>query len=396
MPTRRGVLSTVLAASLTVAAAGCAAPQEQTGTEGREIVIGASLELSGPTASIGTTYEKALRLKVAQLNRRGLAGGRTIRLIIRDNQTTPEVNQANIRHFIETDRVSAVISGACSACILPAIDTLNARKVPAIALGSASAITTPRPGEPADARRYLFKVSPNPQEDAKVLMEHVGNDPELKRIGMLNVDNVYGREGRQSITEMARRGNLDVVEQQDFPEGAQDMTAQVERLVAKNPDVIVAWAVMPAAGIIARTVRAAGFTGKLYYDAGAGAELFVQGAGAAAEGAFMVFPEILAINDLIATAPSVIAQKQWFEEYSSTYGAYSGFTSFAADALQLIVDAVASTGSTDPEKIRDGIERSDIAGLSGPIRMSPGNHSGLQPSALAVLVVRKGAWHLAA
>lgn len=395
MPTGRAALSMVLTMSLTVLAAGCATP-EQAATEGGEIVIGASLELSGPTASIGTNYEKALRLKVDQLNQRGLPGGRTIRLIIRDNETKPEVNEANINHFIETDRVSAIISGACSACILPAIDTLNAKKVPAIALGSASSITTPRPGESSDTRRYIFKVSPNPQEDAKVLIEHVCSNPELRRIGMLNVDNVYGREGRKAIADMARVGKLAVVEEQQFPEGAQDMTEQIERLVAKNPDVIVAWAVMPAAGIIARAVKDAGFTGRLYFDAGAGAELFVQGAGAAAEGSFMVFPEILAINDIIATAPSVIAQKQWFEEYSSTYGAYSGFTSFAADALQIIVDAVSKTGTTDPEAIRNAIEKTSLDGLSGPIRMSPENHSGLQPSALDVLVVRNGAWRLAA
>jgi branched-chain amino acid transport system substrate-binding protein len=33
-------------------------------------------------------------------------------------------------------------------------------------------------------------------------------------------------------------------------------------------------------------------------------------------------------------------------------------------------------------------------GLSGPIRLTPANHSGLMPQALTVLVARGGRWRL--
>ena len=41
------------------------------------------------------------------------------------------------------------------------------------------------------------------------------------------------------------------------------------------------------------------------------------------------------------------------------------------------------------------LETSQLDGLSGPIRMTPDNHSGLMPQALTTLVARGGRWRLA-
>ena len=38
----------------------------------------------------------------------------------------------------------------------------------------------------------------------------------------------------------------------------------------------------------------------------------------------MVFTQILAIDDVIATTPAKAARKQWFRDYTSRYGSYSG------------------------------------------------------------------------
>jgi branched-chain amino acid transport system substrate-binding protein len=107
----------------------------------------------------------------------------------------------------------------------------------------------------------------------------------------------------------------------------------------------------------------------------------------------MVFTQILAIDDVIATTPAKAARKQWFRDYTSRYGSYSGVASFAADAVELIADAVGKVGG-NRQRIRDVLETSQTDGLSGPIRMTPDNHSGLMPQALTLLVARKGRWRL--
>ena len=76
-----------------------------------------------------------------------------------------------------------------------------------------------------------------------------------------------------------------------------------------------------------------------------------------------------------------------------------GYSSFAADAVQLIADAElragGEPGKVDRNALRDVLETAQLDGLSGPIRMTPDNHSGLMPQALTTLVARGGRWRLA-
>ncbi|MBA3488971.1 MAG: ABC transporter substrate-binding protein [Longispora sp.] len=376
-----GALSLIITAGM----AGCAT-KEQAALE--EIKIGASIELSGETSSIGTIFEKALKLKVEQVNRDGGVNGRKINLIIKDNRSDPAEGLKNINHLIDHEHVSAIISGGCSACVISAKEVANTKKVPVVALGAASAITSP-----VNESRYVFKISPSPAESAEVVIAELKRKG-VTKIGLISVKNVYGQEGKAQILTRANAADIDVISDEFSPDD-RDMTSQVNKLVSGKPGAIVAWAVMPAAGLITQAVRNARYAGKLYLDSGAGVDLFIQGAQDAAENTFMVFPGIVAINDTVATTPQVATQKIWVKDYASRYGVYSGLASFGADAVQLVVNAVAATGDTDPQRLRDEIENATLDGMSGPIRMSAINHSGLQAAALKIVVVKNGEWRLA-
>ncbi|OWA13256.1 branched-chain amino acid ABC transporter [Streptomyces sp. CS113] len=373
---------------------GCAASEEDDGTGGRskggDIAIGASLELSGPTQSIGTAYKKALELQVDSINEQGgVLGGRKLRLIVKDNQTKPAQNITNVNDLINNDHVVAVITGGCSACTVPVTSIVEKRKVPLISLASATAIT-----EPVAERQYTFKISPNPAQDAEVLLADLKKKG-VRSVGLLNVDNPYGQEGRAAVLAQAKKAGIEVTGTQQFGQEDKDMSVQAKRLVDDRPEAVVVWAVMPAAGIIAKNLRDAEFDGGVYLDAGAGAELFVKGAQGAAEGVHMVFPRVLAIGDVTSGGDSVRDQKQWVARYTDRYQDYSGFASFAADAALMLRDAIAKSGGTDGAELRDTIETIGFDGVSGPIRNSAKEHSGLQPESLGVLVVRDGDWHLA-
>ena len=102
--------------------------------------------------------------------------------------------------------------------------------------------------------------------------------------------------------------------------------------------------------------------GRLYFDAAAAGDLFLAaGRGRAPpNNATMVFTQILAIDDVIATTPAKAARKQWFRDYTSRYGSYSGVAAFAADAVELIADAVAKVGGDrepDPRRAGDLADR---------------------------------------
>src|SRR5689334_4854237 len=75
----------LVAAALPIA--GC---QFSTGSADKsDIVIGASLELNGAYAAIGTAYQQALQLRIDEINAQGGVDGRRLRLDVVDNKSDP-------------------------------------------------------------------------------------------------------------------------------------------------------------------------------------------------------------------------------------------------------------------------------------------------------------------
>jgi branched-chain amino acid transport system substrate-binding protein len=155
---------------------------------------------------------------------------------------------------------------------------------------------------------------------------------------------------------------------------------------------VLAWPAAATATVEA--LRKADYKGQIALDSTAAGPLFLAGGGVQ-NGESLVFTQTLAIDDVIATTPAKAAQKQWFEDYTARYGSYQAQASFAADAMQIIVDSVDRIGSsTDHNALRATFETVRTDGLTGPIRFTPSDHSGLMPQALTLLTARNGRWRL--
>jgi branched-chain amino acid transport system substrate-binding protein len=385
---RSAALASIACGALVASVTGCDLATESEDT--RDIVIAADLELSGASADIGTAYDRALQLKVDQLNAAGAAGDRKIKLEVRDNRSDTNLSQKNISEFGKNQAVTAIITGVCSRCAINAWRTINDAKVPTIALAPASQVT-----EPVADRRYVFKVAPNAPDTAAALTTELRR-AKIKTVGMLLTDDPYGLNGLTAMRAELGKAGIVVAATRQVKTTDTDVTQPVEALAKDNPDAIVVWTFAEQAGLAAASARAAGYAGKLFFDSAGAGDLFLTGVTATAtEGATMVFSQTMVIDDVIATTPAKAARKQWFRDYTARWGSYFGYASFAADAAQLIVDAVNRVGGVDRDRIRDVLETSQLDGLSGPIRITPDNHSGLTPQALSMLVARSGRWRLA-
>jgi branched-chain amino acid transport system substrate-binding protein len=378
----------VIAGVLLLLLAGCT----ESGSEqdGGEIVIAASLELTGTAADLGITHERALRLRVDQLNAGGTLGGRKIRLIIADNRTESGEAQTQVTRWAADKSVSAIIVGGCSECGMAAVNIANDKGVPTVSLSAATEVS-----DPVGSRRFMFRVGPNVPDNARTIMGEL-LAAQVKTLGIVTQDDAYGANGRTVMTQEAERAGIKINGTGIFAPNAVDQSVAVAAAVGgvKPPDAVVVWAFPVQAGQTASALRNAGYRGRLYFDGAAAGNLFLTGAATASDGASIVFTQTLAMDDVIATSPAKAAQKQWFEDYTSRYGSYHGQASFAADALQLIVNAAIQGGPGNRSALRDALETSQAEGLSGPVRFTPANHSGLMPQALTVLVARSGRWRL--
>jgi branched-chain amino acid transport system substrate-binding protein len=360
-----------------------------TGSDTGPIVIAADLELSGAGASLGNTYQRALQLEIDRINAQGGVNGRTLRLDPRDNRTDPSVSAANVTAFTSDPAVAAIVMGSCSPCAMSVVKTVNDKHTPTISLSPSSEVV-----RPAADRPYVFKLGPNSDDSAAALVDEL-KVAGVHTLAMASTDDSDGAEAIGAMTAQASKANATIVNTALFKTTDTDVSQPVRGAVLNNPDAIVV-ATFPSQAVqVAKSAKDANFKGKIFFSSTAAGDLFLTGpSGQAADGTTMVASQTLVIDDVIATTPANAARKQWFNDYTSKYGGFSGYASYAADAVQLIANAVRRVGGVNHSAMRDVIEDTQLDGLSGPIRITPDNHSGLMPQALTTLIVRSGRWRL--
>ena len=381
-------ITAATAVATMVLAAGTAGCSSDDGSgDGSEVAIIAA-DLSNSSA-VDTAYARALQLRIEQINASGQLGRRRLELRTLDNRNDPTASLRNISSFADDPRVAAVVTGFCDACVVSAAKTINDKGVPTIALAASDEVTNP-----IAARHYIFKLGPNSADSAATLVNEIAR-AKVESVSVLHTNDLYGRGADAALTDALKNIGIEPTVTRAVKPGSTDIAQAVGTLTDTNPDALVVLTPPDLAQQAATNARAAGYQGRIYFDAAAASDLFVAPAAAAAtNNATMVFTQILAIDDVIATTPAKSSRKQWFRDYTSRYGSYSGVASFAADATDLIAGAVARVGTARP-RIREIIETSQVDGLSGPIRLTPDNHSGLMPQALTLLVARSGRWRLA-
>ncbi|MEU9737755.1 ABC transporter substrate-binding protein [Micromonospora chersina] len=390
-PIRSASIAVLASAVLATTLTGCEIGGEPQDTS--PIVIAADLELSGASAQIGKVYQRALELKVEQLNSSGALGGRKIDLKVKDNRSDAAESLRNINDFSSDSRVTAIIMGGCNECAVGAVRTIGEKRIPTVALASSGEVT-----EPVAERRYVFKLAPNAADSAAALTTELTRR-NIRKVAVLHSADKYGQEGLAALNSEFAKAGIKLGRAESVRTTDTEVSTQIDSLVDKKPEALIVWTPPEQASLAATTARQRRYAGALFFDASAAGDLFLGASARSTERATLIFTQTMVIDDVIATTPAKAARRQWFQEYTARFGGYNGYSSFAADAVQLIADAELRAGGepgrVDRSSLRDVLETAQLDGLSGPIRMTPDNHSGLMPQALTTLVARGGRWRLA-
>ncbi|NUT38086.1 MAG: ABC transporter substrate-binding protein [Hamadaea sp.] len=377
-------LSTVMTLATLLAATGCTSPLAADQPD--DLVIGADLELSGAYAEMGTAFERALRLRVDQLN---AANDRQIRVVYRDNRSDKSLSQSNIAGLAADSEISAIITGACGECAIASAAAVAQRGVPLISLAGADEVA-----DADKAGKFIFKVGPNAKDGAAAVAAQLTG--KSAKVAVIATDDAYGDDGVDALTVALTNADATITTTRRVATTATEFSQTVDAALEGKPDALVVWTGASVAGEIAVEARKADFDGRLLFDTGAGGNLFFdKDTATAAEGALMAFPQTMVIDEVVATNPAKSFRQQWFRDYTASYGGYSGYASYAADALELVVAAVDRTDSTSRGSVRDALDFMQLDGFTGPLSLRPDDHSAVMPQALALLVVRDGRWRLA-
>jgi len=387
------VLAALVASALLAGVlAGCAPKQETDqggGAQKEPYRIGVVVSLTGTYAGLGIPEKQAMEMERDRINAEGGVNGHPIELIFEDDATDPAKAAAAATKLIEQDGVLAIIGATGTAQTMAMRSEIQRAGVPQVSMAGGSVIT-------AQFDPLVFQT-PWPNRIVVPYVLKTMARKGLTRIAVISDSGGYGKDGHDIIVKEAPGAGISIVADETFNPGDTDMSSQLTKIRAANPDAVLMWNAGKEAALVAKGMKQLGMTQPLFGGPGNGRKEFIDGAGDAAEGFRFAAGKILVPSAYGTDSEAYRVATEFIDSYTAKWGkAPDIFAGHAYDAFLIVVDALKRVdGDVTPEKIRDAIEQTKgLVGVGGTFTYSPTDHNGLTESELVLYRIENGAWVL--
>jgi len=305
------------------------------------IKIGMVAPLTGPGAESGRFQLNGAKLAIEQINKAGGVMGRTLELVVEDDQTT---NPGAILAFskLAGDAAIPAFVGSIRSTQVHAMapDILKTGK-PMMIGGTDPQLT--RLGNP-----WLFRFRPNDIYSARVIADYGVNTLKLKKWAIVHSTDAFGTNGMKNLTEALKNLGATTVLVQGYTNNSQDFTPVALAVKQSGAEVMGTYMTFePDQGIFAKQLRQLGVTVSWVGSPTTATTTAIKLAGPALYGSF-------AVVDF--NRDSSPAAKAFAELYEATYkSAPDLFSSWTYDAVTVLARAMNAAKSTEPEAIRKAL-----------------------------------------
>ncbi|WP_395879600.1 ABC transporter substrate-binding protein [Desulfallas sp. Bu1-1] len=389
-------LLTTLLLIIGALAGGCASSQNNSGSAGQAkeqagepYQLGAVIDISGNSSSLGVPERDTLLMLVEKLNRAGGINGHPVELTILDNKSEETEAVLAVKKLIEKD-VLAVLGCSSSGPSMAMVNIVQNAKVPMVSMAAASSIV-----EPVSERQWVFKTAQSDIVTVKKIITYLKAQG-LTRVAFLSMNNTYGDGGKAAFTAAAEENGIEIVVEEKFEASDKDMTPQLTKVKASGAQAAVVWAIPPSASIITKNFRDMGLSIPLIHSHGVGNQKFIELAQGAAEGVILPIGKLAVASQIPDSDPQKKVLESYIADYQAKYNTLpNSFGGYAWDAFNLVVAAIEKAGP-DRAAIRDELEKntSGFVGISGVFNMSPADHNGLGVDSMVLVEVKDGKWQL--
>jgi branched-chain amino acid transport system substrate-binding protein len=335
--------------------AACAQPPTAT----PEIRIGVLANLADQVSIEGSGQPtiNAAQLAVKQVNQDGglTVGGKkyTFRLMIENDQNTPQGAVAAAKKLINQEQVVALIGPQYSKNAIPVADVAENAHIPMISAISTNPKTTA-------GKQYVFRACFIDTFQGQVMAQFAFVDLAARKAAVLyDVASDYNRDIATIFKQAFEAAGGQVVAFEGYPSGQTDFSSYLAHIHAQAPDVLFLPNYANEAPLQTRQARQAGIKA-IFISSDTWGE--VQPADAPdANGAF--FSSYWHLDS------SLPASRQFVADYRQTYSQDPNSTAaLTYDAIELLFQAIRQQGKADPEAIRAGLAATrDYPGVSGSI-----------------------------
>jgi ABC-type branched-subunit amino acid transport system substrate-binding protein len=228
-PFARSIAALAAVLGLAAAAAAVAAAPGITPTE---ILVGQDIDLTGTIAVRMKPLVAAADAYLERVNAAGGVHGRRIRVIRTDSANKPDRTKANVKALVEKENVFAMWGISGTGNVGAALPYLEERQVPLV--GSTSG------ADPFYTKRHpmLVNLKAGYGDEIRRMAQHL-KDSYLSRVGVIYLDNGFGREANKSAEVAVKERGLELVAVTKFKEDGSDIAQAVEAMVKASPQAVM-------------------------------------------------------------------------------------------------------------------------------------------------------------
>ena len=342
-----------------ISAAAAGAPPAQ------DVVLGASVQLTGPVANTGRYYRDAYQFAIDKINAAGGAkiGGQPHKLALKlyDNQSDVNLSMRQYTQLVSQDKVNLLLGPFASNFALADSAVSEKYKVPMVQGGGAS--------DQIFSRRfkYIFgTLAPASNYFGSTVDMLKSLKPAPRSVALLYADDAFDVSVADGTRPKLKQAGLNIVMDERYSTNATDFNSLLSQIKSNNAEVVLVAGHETEILNFVRQAKSLAVAPKLYsFTVGVPSEDFRKALGKDADYAF----------GMTAWLPTPALKDRWFgdaQQFANEYKARFGYdpdyhaASGVAD-VEALVQAMEDAGSTDPQKVRDALAVVKFDSLYGPI-----------------------------
>lgn len=337
-----------------------------TNSASNDIKIGMVYELTGNTASYGTSAADGAKLAFKEINAKGGILGKQIKIVTADNKGEPSESANAMTKVITQDKVIAVTGFTVSSCGIAGSAVAEDNKIPLVAAATVNPRVTvdEKNGKVKDYTfRACFIDSFQGTVSANFALKSLRT---AKSAIMIDNSSDYSKGLAQIFKDVFTKGGGQVVIEEAYLQKDQDFKSILTKIKAQNPEILYLPGYYEDVGKIVKQARELGITIPILGgDAWDSPRLVEIGSPQALNNTY--FTNFYSVQDTNPTSQSFV------EAYQKEYGQLpDSMAAMGYDAAYLLVDAIKRANSVDSAKIREAlVTMKDFKSVSGNMDLSP-------------------------
>ena len=351
------------------------APASPASTESSFIPVGEYGSLTGTTAAFGQSQHKGIVLAIEEINAAGGVLGKPFRLFSEDNQSKQEETPIVVAKLINQNHIVALLGEVASSRTLAAAPLAQRAGIPMISTSSTNPKVTL-------VGNFIFRMCYLDTFQGAAIARFVKTTLGKTRAAVLiDVRNDYSVGLGGFFSENFTKLGGTIVSSESYSEGDQDFRAQLTKIKATNPEVLVIPGYYADAAKIAKQARDLGFDVPLVGGDGWESSKLFEIGGTAVEGSY--YSNHYFMGD---AKPEIVAfvkkfQERWGEPPDS-------MSALAYDGARLLADAMRRAGTTNGDAVRQALASTkDWPGVTGAMSFDE-NRNPVKP--IVILGVQGG------